>query len=94
MDAEALAQKQPCKAGPIYSKAKDRNAELESFLEWIIMVGRNRTVGSFTAPFFCLTLLILTEVLSLNAGALVVDSLVQGGPAWESSSNGGLQVMF
>jgi C-terminal processing protease CtpA/Prc len=27
-----------------------------------------------------------------SPGALVVDSLVQGGPAWESSSQGGLQV--
>jgi C-terminal processing protease CtpA/Prc len=27
-----------------------------------------------------------------TSGALVVDSLVPGGPAWESSSQGGLQV--
>jgi hypothetical protein len=27
-----------------------------------------------------------------NHGALVVDSLVPGGPAWESSTQGGLQV--
>ena len=31
-------------------------------------------------------------LIQLTAGALVVDSLVQGGPAWETSSSGGLQV--